>query len=286
MIPGFSMAYTSYIPSHPLSNYIYDLYYIDGRAPYPRLKVFPMPVSHLIFNLGDDFRWHRSGQADRDAMCTESCWVGLWSQHYIVDWPANVRFFGVHFKPGGAYPFLQFPLSELHNQVVSLDLIWGEFAAEIQERLYAVSTIQAGLALLERLLFARLGETLHGLDIVQYAVGEIVRHTGTVSVRALSDRIGISQNHLGTQFKRIVGVPTKELTRFYRFVHVLRSIDLTQPVDWAYLAQSCHFYDQSHFNKDFVAFTGYSPADYLRRRRRFHAENPEQARDLGYIPVD
>jgi hypothetical protein len=64
-----------------------------------------MPVSHLILNLGDDFRWHRSGQAERDGICTESCWVGLWSQHYIVDWPPNVRFFGVHFKPGGAYPF-------------------------------------------------------------------------------------------------------------------------------------------------------------------------------------
>jgi AraC-like DNA-binding protein len=286
MISDLKMAHISYIPSPPLSDYIYDLYYIDGRAPYPRLKVFPMPVSHLILNLGDDFRWHRSGEAERDAIHTESCWVGLWSQHYIVDWPPSVRFFGVHFKPGGAYPFLQFPLSELHNQVVSLDMIWGEFAAEIQERLDATPTIKAGLVLLERLMLARLGETLHGLDLVQYAVGEIVRHIGVVSIRALSDRIGISQNHLGTQFKRIVGVPTKELTRFYRFAHVLRSIDPTQPVDWARLAQSSHFYDQSHFNKDFVEFTGYSPGDYLRRRRHFHAENPEQAQDLGYLPVD
>ena len=286
MISDLKMAHISYIPSPPLSDYIYDLYYIDGRAPYPRLKVFPMPVSHLILNLGDDFMWHRSGEPERDAIHTESCWVGLWSQHYIVDWPPNVRFFGVHFKPGGAYPFLQFPLSELHNQVVSLDMLWGEFAAEVQQRLDAAPTLKAGLVLLERLLLARLGETLHGLDLVQYAVGEIVRHIGVVSIRALSDHIGISQNHLGTQFKRIVGVPTKELTRFYRFAHVLGSIDPTQPVDWARLAQSSHFYDQSHFNKDFVEFTGYSPGDYLRRRQRFHAENPEQARDLGYIPVD
>jgi AraC-like DNA-binding protein len=280
------MATISRIPSPPLSDYIYDLYYIGGPAPYPRLKVFPMPVSHLIFNLGDDFKWYRSAQTERDAISAKSCWVGLWSQHYIVDWPPHVRFFGVHFKPGGAYPFLKFPLSELHNQVLPLDAIWGEFAAEIRERLYAARSIQAGLALLERLLLARLGETLHGLDVVQYAVGEIARHLGSISIPALSDRIGISQNHLGTQFKRVVGVPTKELTRFYRFAHVLRSIDPAQPVDWAQVAQSSHFYDQSHFSKDFLAFTGYSPGDYLQRRRRFHAENPEQARDLGYIPVD
>jgi AraC-like DNA-binding protein len=280
------MAYTSYIPSYPLNDYIYDLYYIEGPAPYPRLKVFPMPVLHLILNLGDDFRWYRSGQAERDAARTESCWVGLWSQHFIVEWPSNVRFYGVHFKPGGASPFLQFPLSELHNQVVPLDAIWPRFAAEIRERLYAAPTIQAGLALLERRLLARLCETITGLDLVQYAVGDIVRHRGTRSIRALSDSIGISQNHLSTQFKRIVGIPPKELARFYRFAHVLRSIDPTQQVDWAHLAQSSHFYDQSHFIKDFTAFTGYSPGDYLRRRQRFHAENPEQAHNLGQMPVD
>lgn len=286
MIKGLSMTYISYIPSRPLSEYIYDLYCIDGRAPYPRLKVFPMPVSHLILNLGDDFRWHGPGQAERDAISTESCWVGIWSQYYIVDWPSNVRFFGVHFKPGGAYPFLQFPLSELHNQVVSLDAIWAKFTAEIRERLYAAPTIQAGLALLERLLLARLGKTLHGLDLVQYAVGDIFRHNGTLSIRALSDHIGISQNHLGTQFKRIVGILPKELARFYRFAHVVRSIDPARQVDWAHLAQSSHFYDQSHFNKDFMTFTGYSPGDYLRRRQRLHAENPEQAKNLGQMPVD
>jgi AraC-like DNA-binding protein len=280
------MPYTSYIPSHPLKDYIYDLYYIEGPTPYPRLKVFPMPVLHLILNLGDDFRWYRPGQVECEATYTESCWVGLWSQHYIVDWPANVRFFGVHFKPGGASPFLQFPLSELHNQVVTLDAIWGRFAAEIRERLYAATTIQDGLALLERLLLARLCETINGLDLVQYAVGDIVHHQGTRSIRALSDCIGISQNHLSTQFRRIVGILPKELARFYRFAHVLRSIDPTQHVDWAQLAQASHFYDQSHFIKDFMMFTGYSPDDYLQRRRRFHAENPEQAQNLGQMPVD
>jgi AraC-like DNA-binding protein len=174
----------------------------------------------------------------------------------------------------------------LHNQVVSLDTLLGEFAAEIQERLHAVPTVQAGLALLEQLLLARLCEPLQSLDLVQYAVGEIAQNIGSESIRALSDRIGISQNHLGTQFKRVIGIPPKELARFYRFANVLRSLNPNQPPDWAQLAQSSHFYDQSHFNKDFLAFTGYSPGDFLRRRRRFQAENPEQAQDLGYLPAD
>jgi len=279
------MAYTCHIPSPPLNAYIHDLYYLDGPTPYSRLKVLPMPVLHLMVNFGEAFQVHESDQVEPLATCTESSWVGLWSTYHIVEWPLNIQFFGVHFKPGGTHPFLQLPLSELHNQVVSLEAIWGHYAAEIRERLYAAPTIQAGFALFERLLLARLAEAPHGLDIVQYAIAEIARNHGVLSIRALSDHIGISQKHLLTQFKRMVGIPPKELARFYRFAQVLRSIDPIQPVDWTRIAYQSGYYDQSHLNKDFGAFTGHSPTDYLRLRRHFQAENPEQANNLGHMPI-
>jgi len=280
------MIYTRHIPSPPLNSYISDLYYIDGPPAYSRLKVLPFPSSHLMVNLGDAFQVYEPEQAQPFAICTESWGVGLWSKYHIVEWPRNVQFFGVHFKPDGLYPFLRLPLSELHNQVVSLDAIWGHYAAEIRERLYAAPTIQAGFALFEQLLLARLSEAPHGLDVVQYAVAEIARSHGGLAIRALSDQIGISQNHLGTHFKRIVGVAPKELARFYRFAQVLHSIDPAQPVDWTQIAHQCGFYDQSHFNKNFVEFSGHSPSDYLRLRRRLHAENSEGAQLIGPIPID
>jgi AraC-like DNA-binding protein len=120
---------------------------------------------------------------------------------------------------------------------------------------------------------------------VHYAIAEIAGHHGALSIRALSDQIGITQNHLATQFKRIVGVPPKELAQFYRLAHVLRSIDPSQPVDWALIAHQSGFYDQSHFNKEFVAFTGHSPTNYLRLRRLVCAQDPEQAQQLGQLPI-
>jgi len=280
------MAYTSTIPSSPLDRYIDDLYYVDGPSPYHHMKVFPMPSLHLMVNLGNPFRVYKPDQTKVFATCTESWSVGLWSTYHIVEWPLNVQFYGIHFKAGGAYPFLQLPLSELHNEVLSLDAIWGCYAAEIRERLYAAPSIQAGFSLLERLLLSRLCEVEpHGLDVVQYAIGEITRYEGALSIRALCDDIGISPSHLVTYFNRMVGVPPKALARFYRFAQVLSSIDLTQPVDWALMAQQAQFYDQSHFNKNFTAFTGYSPTDYLRLRQRLNATNPEQAQNLGQMPI-
>ena len=280
------MMYISYIPSPPLNAYVDDLYYLDGPASYPRQKVLPVASSNLMINLGSSFDVYGPGQAEPFITCTHSWWVGIWSTYHSVDWPLNVQFFGIHFKPSGAYPFLQFPLSEMNSQVVPLDAIWGFYASEMRERLQTAPTIQAGFALLEQLLLTRLCEVPPSMDMVEYAVTEIDHHHGALSIRALSDQIGISQNHLRTQFNRLVGIPPKEVARFYRFANVLHSIESAQTGDLTRIAHEFQFYDQSHFNRDFVAFTGHSPTEYLQLRHRVEVENPEHARVLSNLPID
>jgi AraC-like DNA-binding protein len=214
----------------------------------------------------------------------------LWSEYHIIDWPQDIQFFGVNFKPGGAYPFLRVPLSELHDEVVSLDAIWGYVAAEIRERLYALATIEERFALLERLLLARLSDSLarqpYDFQTVHYALDQIGLRHGTVSIKALSDEIGISQSHLITLFKRLVGGTPKEIARLYRFQHVLQNIDPMQPVDWTQVAYQSLYYDQSHFNKDFTTFTGHTPGDYLRLRRQVYVDSPQHAWYFRALPTD
>jgi len=280
------MTYLSCIPSPPLAAYIDDLYYLDGPASYRRQKVLPVASSNLMINLGDPFDVYAPDQVKPFMTCSDSWWVGIWNTYHSVDWPPNVKFFGVHFKSGGAYPFLRFPLSEMNRQVVPLDALWGRDAGAIREQLQAAPTATAGFALLERLLLARLAEAPDNLNVVQYAVLEIAHHHGALSIGTLSHQIGFSQNHLGNQFKRFVGVPPKEVARFYRFAHVLRSIDTAQTVDLTRIAHQTQFYDQSHFNRDFVAFTGHTPTEYIQLRRRVETENPEHARVLRNLPID
>jgi AraC-like DNA-binding protein len=279
------MSYLQHIPRAPLDAYVDDLYYLDGPAPYARLKIFPMPSLHLIINLGDGCRVYTPEHAAPSARRIGSCWVGLWSTHYVVEYPATMRLYGIHFKPGGAHPFLRMPLSELHNEIVALDAIWGQEAGRILERLHEAPTIGAGFALLERMLLSRLNES-SGLDMVRFAIAEIARQHGVAPIRELSDAMGISQNHLSTQFKRVAGVPPKQIARLYRFAHVLHSIDPEKAVDWTEIAHEARFFDQSHFNKDFAAFTGFSPTRYLQLRRRLHQEHAEQARSLGQMLTD
>lgn len=280
------VTYLRYIPSPPLNLYIDYFYYLDGLMSFPREKILPFPTLDLKINLGGAFRVYEADSTGRFETFSDSWWVGIYSRYHILDWPPDMKLFGVRIKPAGAYPFLQLPLSELHNRVVPLDAIWGHFAAEIRERLGDAPTIQAGFALLEQFLLARLCEAPLGLNVVQGAIAEMIQSHGTLSIRALSDQIGISQNHLGTQFKQRVGIAPKELARLIRFEHVLQSIDPVQPVSWVWVAHSCGYYDQSHFNKDFVAFTGHTPTEYLQLRRRAHIENGAVSPILRDLPID
>lgn len=281
-----SVTYTRYIPSSPLNLYIDYFYYIDGFVPFPHEKILPLPMLDLKINLGDPVKVYEADSTDRFETFTDSWWVGLYSICHTLDWPANLKVFGVRIKPDGAYPLLQIPLSELHNRVVPLDAIWGRFAAEIRERLTAAPTIQAGFSLLEQFLLTRLCEPPPGLDIVQYAVARMAQSHGTLAIHSLSDHIGISQNHLGNQFKRFTGVTLKEMARLNRFEHVVQSIDPMQPVHWARIAHYCGYYDQSHFNKEFAAFTGSNPTEYLQLRRRAQIENVTPPQSLRNLPID
>ncbi len=268
------------ISTAPLNRYISRLYYHDQPMPYPREKIWPIPWMNLKINFGGAFQGYEGEHATPLTACTDSWSVGLWSAYHVIEWPEETQFFMVDFKPGGAYPFLRLSLSELHNQVVPLDMIWGQFAAEIRERLYDAPGIEAGFDLLERLLLDRLCEPPYAMDAVQFAIAEIARNHGVLSIRALSDQIGMSQKHLIAQFNRLVGTTPKALARLYRFQHVLHDIDPAQPADWTAIAHQSHYYDQSHFYKDFEAFTGCNPADYLRLRRRVQAEHPAHAQSL------
>jgi AraC-like DNA-binding protein len=279
------MAYISHVPSPPLNFYINSLYSPDDSILPPREKILPLPALDLKINFGGGFPVYDGDQDEPFTTLTESWALGLWTRYHIVDWPSDLQYLGVSFKTGGAYRFLGLPLSELQNQVVSLDAIWGTFAAELRERLYAAPTIQARFALLEQFLLARLCEAPQGLKAVQYAIAEIARHHGTLSIRELSESMGMSQKHLIVQFKQMVGCTPKELGRLYRFADILASIDLTQPVDWTWVAHQFYFHDQSHFIRDFREFTGHTPTDYLRLRRQMHAENPDRAELPRLLPV-
>src|SRR5262245_53720768 len=61
----------------------------------------------------------------------------------------------VRFKAGGGYPFFGVPVSELTDQLVALDLLWGGVFASLRDGLGAADDPRACLEATERALCAR-----------------------------------------------------------------------------------------------------------------------------------
>ncbi len=262
--------------SPPLSSYVNFLYAAQGVMPFANDCVFPTPSTDLKFNFGDPWRVSDRAEMSGTATCIESWCLGIWDRRHFVEWPKYTDFIGVSFKPGGAYGFLDLPLSELRNCVVPLDALWGD-AAEIRDRLHEAKTPERRFALMEDVLLARIAEKSGAAHIVEHVAGQIASGHGARRIGELCDEVGVTRQHLISLFDRMVGCPPKQLARLCRFGHTLESIDPGGPVRWTSVAQEGDYFDQAHFGRDFQALAGLSPSAYLQKRRAAFAEDPDHA---------
>ena len=93
----------------------------------------------------------------------------------------------------------------------------------------------------------------------------------------------MSHNYLIRQFQRLVGGTPKNVVRIYWFKYTLSTLSRSQPIDWSEVEWQAHYYDQSHFNKDFKAFMGNTPTDFLRLHRQVHVDHP--TRPPNFLPT-
>ena len=77
----------------------------------------------------------------------------------------------------------------------------------------------------------------------------------------------MSRRNFERRFFKKVGLSPKYYARLRRMAYLMNLVAGKKKVDWARVFSECEFYDQSHFIRDFVAFTGRTPQQYLEENR-------------------
>lgn len=279
------MGYVLYQPRAPLSLFVECLWSQIGVAPYRRDKILPTATIELMINLGAPHRVVDPDDHARFQLHQDGWIAGMQNSFLVTEAVAETEMVGVRFRPGGAYPFFDFPIAELSDQVTAMDCIWGRLVHEVQERLYEIADVPTRLRLLEQVLCQRLTSDVQDWLPIQAAVATLHRSDRPLTVRALSDQIGMSHKHLITQFGKIVGLSPKGLQRILRFNKFLHAIDPTQPINWAALALDHGFYDQAHLNKEFRAFAGMNPTTYVTQRHQLLGPNLRRGEAVHFVPI-
>ena len=142
--PVGGMIYRRQTPRAPLSDFVELLWLFENAASsHASERVLPTGTAELVINLGE------TGSFDAVV-------AGPHSRFFVLDTSRPSSIIGVHFKPGGAFPFLALPVDELRNRHVPLEALWAGRTAELRERLLAAEGAEARLVLLERMLLSLL----------------------------------------------------------------------------------------------------------------------------------
>ncbi len=263
------MIQRTYIPRPPLSNFVDFFWFYEGHdPPHAKERVIPTGTMDLIVNLRDDtLTVYDRQEHHRFRSFGGSLISGVHSEFIVIDTASQASTMGVHFKPGGAYPFLGVPASELRDGHVSLDALWGARAAEeVRDRLLEAETPEAGFRVLERFLVARAARPLTHHPAVAFALKEFENVPRTRTVKSVSEQVGLSQRRFIQVFSEEVGLTPKLFCRIRRFQEVVRLIGGRQSVEWTDVALGCGYFDQTHFIRDFRALSGTTPTSFLAHR--------------------
>lgn len=260
------MIYQLHMPSSPLVDYIDRFWHCSDAPSYPRVRILPTGSMELVFNLrADEIRVCDSLQSERFARFSGAVISGPYTQGLMIDPMEHATILGIHFRPGGAIPFLGVRANELQDLHLDLDTLWGPLAAELRERLCASTTVRRRFALLEETLLTllRLRPCRH--PAVSIALAIFDQSDGTAVVQDVSRRVGLSQRRFIEIFATEVGLTPKLYCRIRRF-RKARELARSLPApDWAHIALECGYFDQSHLIRDFQAFAGLTPKHYLRQ---------------------
>jgi methylphosphotriester-DNA--protein-cysteine methyltransferase len=201
--------------------------------------------------------------------------VGTMQRAVVIPTAGRVDLFGIRFRPGSALRLVGTPLSDLTDQRIPLEALWGRDADLMADMSGATSLAERAIHA-ERVLRRRLatGSRRSQGDeaMVAQAVGLLRRARGLVRISQVAAALGVGQRRLERAFVRSVGLSPKALGRVLRFRRALQEI--AQALDggrqecWAALAIAAGYADQSHLIREFQALAGLTPARYLAERRR------------------
>jgi AraC-like DNA-binding protein len=262
------MVSRTYIPPPPLSEFVALFWLYEGfAAPHAKERVLPTGTVELVINLREDpLRVYDRPDHSQFHSFRGSLICGAHSQSFVIDTASQAAVMGVHFQPGGAFPFLQVPADELRNTHVALDTLWGAKAGDLRAQLLEAATPETRFHILEQFLVAQAARPLARHPAVAFALKELQCVPHPHRLADLTEQIGLCHRRFIQVFRAEVGLTPKLFCRVRRFQEVVRRLGRGQQVDWVDVALACGYFDQAHFIHDFRAFSGLNPTAYLTRR--------------------
>lgn len=179
-----------------------------------------------------------------------------------VTGPFSVAGFGI--KPGGWRALFKEPASDYTDKMAPLAEAWEDAATDMEAGVTSAKTDAEIVAAMEngiRAQLARVGRPKE--DKMISRLEATARTDSTIKIETVAETLGLSVRQIERRCLKSFGMSPKLVFQRSRFLDMAAAMrGLTNPSETQLAA--LRFFDQSHLNREFRAFTGMTPGQFRR----------------------
>ncbi len=271
-------------PEAPLGRYVGRVWYARGISLHGRERILPTPAAVLLVILCPPLRMTEP-RPEAQPREIAGAWLSGPHERPIINEPtAQTHVVGATFRAGGIAAFLGGPADALANRIVPLHAASSTLGdpEELVESFGGGMDADDALRTMRRRLSASVAPPARA-RAWRHAI-EALTSCETESVGQVQESLGVSRRHFVAEVRRRAGLNPKALQRIARMRRLLDQLDARRPIHWSREAVGAGYSDQPHAIRDFRAFTGMTPTQYVRRRQQSWGNQVDPAEAPGFVP--
>ena len=255
------MIFKKYIPAYPMSQYIEHIIYAEGPQSLPYLMELPDGRINLVIEMVDSTTNTLYKEADFKGKHTmKHGWItGANAQAIVYECNNNSAILSVRFTLGGFYGLTKIPMSEIIHPGLEIELLLGASFKKLYQLLINEPDIDKKFHHIQYYFENYLQDNAFETSVVKFIDKNLDK-----PIDWLVNKSGYSQKHLIHILKKQTGFSPKYLQRLQRFHKVVAALQKSNgKINWTSLVYEFDYFDQAHFIKEFIHFTGLSPVEYF-----------------------
>jgi AraC-like DNA-binding protein len=250
------LLYKQYKPSEKLRYLIRYFWSYESTSQ----KIQPLHISsfadkypRLVFQDVNAYASIRYGNGQFAPMCYLSGIDTCASDSY---WESSFSHFGVSFFSHALSVFFNIHASELVDTMPDLHFFGGEkLISQLQH-----SSHEKKINILSRFFEDKLENAHSDFFIHQLIHSEDIQQEN--AIEGLQKKYSFSERQLQRKVKQHIGISFKKYQRIDKFEKALQLINKGSFENFTILAHQLNYFDQSHFIRDFISFSGRTPSAY------------------------
>jgi AraC-like DNA-binding protein len=226
--------------------------------------LIPDGHSEIVFRLAGSFTRWSIDEPDKRAQMAASYVIGGRSKSVLTRSTGGLRLAGVKLNPRALRALIGMPLSEFRDTTVACADLGVTALSDLEEKIANLRIVDQLASVFDQFFLRRVTDRVGEENAASHLLERIRATRGSQSILQWAREHRVDPRTLERRFIAQMGMAPKQFARIERFKHSYHRLGTQQSGKRRTYLE--HYYDESHFNREFRHFLGMSPMNWLNQR--------------------